>query len=411
MDKKLNNIGKGNFNKEIILTGSKSESNRLLVLQQQFPSLIVANLSNAKDTLVLQKALSSKEKTIDIGHAGTAMRFLTAYFAIKKGSDIVLTGSDRMQKRPIKILVEALQFLGADITYLKEEGFPPIKIKGTTFTKDSVAINGNVSSQYISALLLIAPSLKNGLTIVLKGEITSIPYIEMTLSLLNKIGVKTSWDKNTIRVFSQKKIESTKISIESDWSSASYFYSLVALSENGKLRLSYFKENSLQGDKALSEIYRQFGVKTTFEKESIFLEKTPDFKQKKHLTFNLIKTPDIAQTIAVTCFGLGISLGLAGLHTLKIKETDRLEALKIELKKLGAKVRITADSFHLVGLRSKNQESRIKIQEISIETYDDHRMAMAFVPLSLLFPITIKEANVVEKSYPNFWKDLEELGN
>lgn len=400
----LDNTSNQSFTINIEISGSKSESNRLLILQQQFQNLKINNLGNADDVITLQKALLGNSKNINIGHAGTAMRFLTAYFATKKDVNVILTGSGRMQKRPIKILVDALQKLGADIAYLKEDGFPPIQIKGKTLEKDKVQINGNVSSQYISALLLIAPSLKNGLTIDLQGKITSRPYIDMTLSLLEKIDVKTEWVDNKIKIYPKQKIENKSITIESDWSSASYFYSLIALSENGKLNLSYFKENSLQGDRDLAKIYTSLGVKTTFTEKGIIIEKSINFKQNKHLTFNLIKTPDIAQTIVVTCFGLGISCGLTGLHTLKIKETDRLEALKIELKKLGAKVRITKDSIHL-----KANEQQPKFNDQIINTYEDHRMAMAFAPLSLLMPITINNAEVVNKSYPNFWSDLEKI--
>ncbi len=403
MDLFLNYTQQNSFNNKISITGSKSESNRLLILKQLFKNLQLENLSNAKDTKVLQEALISKEKTINIGHAGTAMRFLTAYFATKKGTDIVLTGSERMQKRPIKILVEALQKIGADITYVNQEGYPPLKIKGRDLTKNNVVIDGNVSSQYISALLLVAPSLKNGLNVTLKNEITSIPYIEMTLALLNEIGITTSWKDNCISILYKEKVPDKILQVESDWSAASYYYSLVALHKNGKLQLSNFKENSLQGDKALAEIYKEFGVETTFKNKTIEIKKIASFKQKKHITFNLIKTPDIAQTIAVTCFGLGISCGLTGLHTLKIKETDRLQALKNELQKFGAKIRITDDSLHL-----KMQETRSKRQEIiEIKTYDDHRMAMAFAPLALKIPLLIKDANVVEKSYPDFWKDFK----
>jgi 3-phosphoshikimate 1-carboxyvinyltransferase len=406
LDKFLDNRLNQSFKSRIVISGSKSESNRLLILQKLFQNFEIQNLSNSNDTSLLKKALQSNSQTIDIGHAGTAMRFLTTYFAVKTGSDIILTGSERMQQRPIKILVEALQELGADIAYLKEKGFPPLRIKGKEFTKNEVQINGNVSSQYISALLLIAPSLKNGLTIELQGEITSKPYIDMTLSLLVEMNIKAMWHENKIKIFPIKKKIIKTVVVESDWSSASYFYSLVALSRKGEIQLSYFKENGLQGDNALTEIYKQFGVKTTFNNDTITLTKNKNFKPKKHISFNLIKTPDIAQTIAVTCLGLGISCGLSGLHTLKIKETDRLQALKNELQKFGAKVRITNDSLHLKG--DKIQEPRIKTQDqIQIQTYDDHRMAMAFAPLSLITPIIIKDAEVVKKSYPDFWIDLE----
>lgn len=405
MDVRLNKVSTKSFDKEIIISGSKSESNRLLILQKLFPKLSIHNLANAKDTVVLQKVLNSSKKNIDIGHAGTAMRFLTAYFSAQIDKDVVLTGSERMQKRPIKILVNALRNLGAEIDYVNEEGFPPLRIKGKKITKNTVQINGNVSSQYISALLLIAASLENGLEIVLKGQITSKPYIEMTLSLLKEIGIKTEWKANIIKVNPIKKIKSNVITVESDWSSASYFYSFVALKRESKIALNSFKNKSLQGDKALIEIYKNFGVQTSFKNDGMVLEQLKDFQFKKHITLNLIKTPDITQTIAVTCFGLGISCDLTGLHTLKIKETDRLEALKNELEKFDAKIKITEDSFHL--RCSGKLENKTK--EININTYEDHRMAMAFAPLSLITPLMIKNAEVVNKSYPNFWKDLENL--
>ncbi len=406
MNKILDYTTYTSFNKEIEISGSKSESNRLLILQQLYPNLIIENLGNANDVTILQNALKRSYSEKNIGHAGTAMRFLTAYFSIIN-KETILTGSKRMQKRPIKILVDALRVLGVEITYLNENGFPPIQIKGTTILIDTIKMDGFVSSQYISALLLIAPSLKNGLTIELIGEITSKPYIKMTLSLLEKIGIKTTWIDNKIKVFPKTNVEDKIIIVESDWSSVSYFYSLIALTEKSKLKISYFKNESLQGDKALVEIYKQFGVKTTFVKDAIIIEKQEDFKQKKHVTFNLIETPDIAQTIAVTCLGLGVSCDLTGLHTLKIKETDRLEALKTEFKKLGAKVIITEDSFHL-----KNEKLNTKHnKKISIKTYQDHRMAMAFAPLSLLVPLTIKNAEVVNKSYPNFWFDFQKILN
>jgi len=396
----LNNTNINSFDGDIVITGSKSESSRLLILQYFYKKLELINLSNSDDTLTLQNALKINNDIVNIGHAGTAMRFLTALFSSIKGIDITLTGSNRMQNRPIKVLVDALTLLGADITYLNNEGFPPLKIKGNELVKDYVSIIGNVSSQYISALLLIAPSLKKGLKIELLGKITSIPYIKMTLSLLESIGVEYKWNDNIISIRPLHLVNKSELIVESDWSSASYYYSLVALSKNGKVKLSSFKENSLQGDSALAEIFTNFGVKTTFIDNSIVLEKTSDFNQKKHLVFNLTNTPDIAQTIAVTCLGLGVSCGLFGLHTLKIKETDRLKALKIELQKFDARVRITDDSLHLKSseLIVKNKKSPF------INTYDDHRMAMAFAPLSLKYDFTIKDADVVSKSYPEFWE-------
>lgn len=395
----------------IKITGSKSETNRLLLLQALYPNLILENTSNSDDSEVMLKALQNSQfltpnsQLIDVHHAGTAMRFLTAYFSIQEGKEMILTGSSRMKERPIKILVEALNQLGAEITYEENEGFPPIKIKGKKLTQSKVSLPANVSSQYISALLLVAPKLENGLELTLEGEITSVPYIKMTLALLNEIGVMTSFENNLITVKSSEvEIVSKSITVESDWSSASYWYSIVALSEIGfQVTLSSYKKNSLQGDSALINLYKDFGVETTFNSDnSITISKTKNC-QLSIVNYQLNNCPDIAQTIAVTCFGLGIACNLTGLHTLKIKETDRLEALKIELTKLGAEISVTNDSLHL------KSSSGIK-QNISISTYQDHRMAMAFAPLALKVPITINQAEVVSKSYPDFWKDLELVG-
>jgi 3-phosphoshikimate 1-carboxyvinyltransferase len=380
------------------------------LLQALYPNLLLENTSNSDDSVVMIKALNAqhlKPKTqylkIDVHHAGTAMRFLTAYFAIQEGFDVHLTGSSRMKERPIKILVEALNELGAEISYLEKEGFPPLKIKGKKLTKSKVSLPANVSSQYISALLLIAPKLENGLELTLEGEITSVSYIKMTLALLNKIGVETSFIENKIIVKPKSAIHNSQFIIESDWSSASYWFSISALSEIGtQITLSSFKENSLQGDAVLAEIYRNFGVETVFNTNLMLLRKVENLKPET-LNLKLNNSPDIAQTIAVTCFGLGVSCHLTGLHTLKIKETDRLEALKIELTKLGAAISITNDSLIL------EQSENIK-PNIRISTYQDHRMAMAFAPLALKVPIIIENAEVVSKSYPAFWEDVKQIG-
>ncbi|GGG95386.1 3-phosphoshikimate 1-carboxyvinyltransferase [Polaribacter pacificus] len=387
----------------IAISGSKSESNRLLILQQLFKNIQIENCSDSDDSKHLKAALENNEELVDIGHAGTAMRFLTAFYATQVGRECTLTGSERMQERPIKILVEALQSLGASIHYDAEEGYPPLRIKGSKLTKSQVQIAGNVSSQYISALLLIAPSLENGLQINLTGELTSVPYIEMTLSLLKQLGVQLTFNGNQIRVWPLKNESPITVVVESDWSSASYFYSLIALSNIGsEITLEHYKKDSLQGDACLASIYENFGVQTLFTEKGIVLKKTA-VQLKETLSLDLKNAPDIAQTIVVTCFGLGMSCDLTGLHTLKIKETDRLVALQNELTKLGASIAITNQSLHL-----KSSE-HIK-ENIAIETYKDHRMAMAFAPLALKVPIIILEAGVVSKSYPNFWKDLQQLG-
>jgi 3-phosphoshikimate 1-carboxyvinyltransferase len=352
----------------------------------------------------MKSALTSTNQIIDVHHAGTAMRFLTAYFASQENKTVTLTGSSRMKERPIKILVDALKQLGANIEYLENDGFPPIKITGKKLLLSKVLLPANVSSQYISALLLIAPSLPNGLELELIGEITSSPYIRMTLKLLGKIGVETSMVGKIISVKPSIQSPTPKtIVVESDWSSASYFYSIIALSKAGtQIELTSFNKTSLQGDAILATIYEQMGVETLFDEGKITLLNTKKFENRA-IVLDLNDTPDIAQTIAVTAFGLGIECKLTGLHTLKIKETDRLEALQKELSKMGALISITNDSLYLAPSRS------IPSGE-SIVTYNDHRMAMAFAPLALKGAINIENADVVSKSYPNFWNDLELLG-
>ncbi len=388
---------------DITITGSKSESNRLLLLKALFTNLEINNVSNSDDSQYMLKALKSDDSTVDIHHAGTAMRFLTAYFATLEGKTTLLTGSQRMQERPIKILVDALRELGADIEYDKEEGYPPLRITGKTLKNDEVRLKANVSSQYISALLLMATKLKNGLKLHLDGKITSVPYINMTLSLLNQIGVETSFEGQLIQVKPYLDTVSKTLTVESDWSSASYFYSIIALSPVGtQINLSTYKKDSLQGDAVLQAIYKQLGVTTTFEGSNINLKKTttqlPDC-----LNLDLANAPDIAQTIVVSCLGLQVNCNLTGLHTLKIKETDRLEALKNEINKFGTAIEITNDSLHLLDPKSLTPNA-------IIETYNDHRMAMAFAPLALRTEFSIKEAEVVSKSFPDFWENLKQLG-
>ena len=388
---------------DITITGSKSESNRLLLLKALFTNLEINNVSNSDDSQYMLKALKSDDSTVDIHHAGTAMRFLTAYFATLEGKTTLLTGSQRMQERPIKILVDALRELGADIEYDKEEGYPPLRITGKTLKNDEVRLKANVSSQYISALLLMATKLKNGLKLHLDGKITSVPYINMTLSLLNQIGVETSFEGQLIQVKPYLDTVSKTLTVESDWSSASYFYSIIALSPVGtQINLSTYKKDSLQGDAVLQAIYKQLGVTTTFEGSNINLKKTTT-QLPESLNLDLANAPDIAQTIVVSCLGLQVNCNLTGLHTLKIKETDRLEALKNEINKFGTAIEITNDSLHLLN-------PKLLTPNAIIETYNDHRMAMAFAPLALRTEFSIKEAEVVSKSFPDFWENLKQLG-
>ncbi|ADX68016.1 3-phosphoshikimate 1-carboxyvinyltransferase [Weeksella virosa] len=390
------------------ITGSKSESNRLLLLNALFDdALDLQNLSNAEDTQLMQNALKEKKEVVDIHHAGTAMRFLTAYFAIQNKETHILTGSQRMKERPIKILVDALKELGAEIEYLENDGFPPLKITGTELTQPTIDIPANISSQYITALLLIGTKLVNGLTINLIGKITSLPYLMMSVELLKNVGIEVEFTNNQLVVAYSKNILPQVFEIESDWSSASYFYSFIALSEpETTITIQNYRAKSLQGDAALQTIYREnFGVESSFEKNCLTLKKIKDFSLPTKILLDLNQTPDIAQTLAVTCLGLEIPCHFTGLETLKIKETDRLVALQNELSKFGAKVNITQQELSITAYNENNLS-----RELIVETYNDHRMAMAFAPLAILHSFSIKDPDVVKKSYPNFWSDWTSIG-
>ena len=385
------------------LTGSKSITNRLLILRNIYPSLTIKNKSKSEDSVVLENALKSSSNVKDINHAGTAMRFLTAFYSILEDKEIIIKGSKRMHERPIYPLIDCLKLIGADISYLEKDGFPPIKIKGKKLNFKKVEISSNISSQFISAILLVAPKLVGGLVIELKGELISKPYVKMTLSLLNNLGIKTSFEGKLIKVSTLEKIQEKCINVESDWSSASYWYSIVAFSKRAEVRLNNFNKKSIQGDSVLVKFYKELGVDTKFVENKIILTKIKDFTPPKHLTLNLVDSPDLAQTIAVTCFGLKIHCFLDGLQTLNIKETKRLNALKNELTKLGANVQVTESSLKIF------EAQKLK-KNIIINTYHDHRMAMSFAPLSLKIPISIENPNVVVKSYPGFWDDLKKAG-
>ena len=387
---------------EIQITGSKSESNRLLILQKLFGNIEIKNISNSQDTNLLQKALNSDEKTIDIHHAGTAMRFLTSFFAVQESVEKILTGSERMKQRPIKPLVEALRELGADIEYLEKEGFPPLKIKGKKLEKKFVEIPADISSQFITSLILVGGKLENGLTINLLGEITSKPYIEMTLKLLSEISGKSIILKDKTIQIPNIKTQKTVFTVESDWSSASYFYSFSAL-DRQKITLKNFNKNSLQGDSRITEIYsRFFGIDTIFNEnqQEITLIPKSNFSLPQSIQLNMNDCPDIAQTVCVTASALKIPFEIGGLATLKIKETDRLSALQNELKKIGCETEITDNSIKSVLYTNPEKN-------ISIATYGDHRMAMAFAPYSLIQEIEIQNPEVVEKSFPDFWEFIK----
>ena len=389
---------------EIQIGGSKSESNRLLILQalanEKFK---IENLSNSKDTSLMLDALSNTGDTINIGLAGTAMRFLTAYFSVQEGREVTLTGEGRMLQRPIGELVEALKKLGADITYKDKKGFPPLLIKGKKLKGGEISLNSGISSQFITALMLTAPTMKNGIKINLKGKIVSLPYINMSIQLLQRVGIDASINKKTITVKNGEIFSNSPISVESDWSSASYHYSLVATADEADVIIGTYKRESFQGDSALADLYRNMGVETIYVKDKIRLQKSSIWEKSDLIEFDLNQQPDIAQTISVTCLTLGLNCKLTGLETLRIKETDRLLALKTELEKLGASVTITDSTLEM-------EIKKDIIPEVEISTYDDHRMAMAFAPIALKQNIFIEDPDVVVKSYPDFWDHLKALG-
>ncbi|MDG2476204.1 MAG: 3-phosphoshikimate 1-carboxyvinyltransferase [Flavobacteriaceae bacterium] len=393
----------GNLQGEIKISGSKSESNRLLILRAYTSYFKIINLSDSDDTNTMTSALKLDDKEINIGHAGTAMRFLTSYYSSIPNSIKILTGSERMKQRPISILVDALNYLGANIEYLNNEGYPPIKINGELISNKTVSLKANVSSQYISSLMMLGISLEEGLIINLSSKITSMPYINMTKKIIERVGgeIEILSDKIIIGPFKSKIIPDQ--TVESDWSSVSYFFSLVALSDNSDITLSTFFNKSIQGDFRIVDIYKQFGVETSFIDNKIHLKKN-NIELPRNISINLEDNPDLAQTIIVTCLGLGVDCELKGLHTLKIKETDRLLALKKEIEKFDVdSIAITDQSIIL-----KN-DFKLK-SGVCIDTYNDHRMAMSFAPLALICPIMINNPEVVSKSYSNFWKDLESVG-
>lgn len=396
-------------NKTVQISGSKSISNRLLILESLFKNITIGNLSNSQDTQLLKKALSEVTDVVDIHHAGTAMRFLTSYYSIQEGKTTVLTGSGRMKERPIKNLVSALRDLGAEIEYMEKEGFPPLKIKGKKITQTSVNVPANISSQFITSLLLIAGKLENGLEIHLVGEVTSRSYIEMTLDILTRFGIKNSFEGNTIKVepFNPDNGSTTdSYEVESDWSSASYFYSICALGRE-TIHLKSFYRSSTQGDSAIAKIYEDFfGVKTIFteDEHKLTLEPQQGFVFPEKIVLDMNNCPDIAQTLCVTAAALKIPFEISGLGTLRVKETDRLQALYNELKKLGTETEITDLTIESVNFGEPENN-------ISIKTYQDHRMAMSFAPFCLIKELNIEDEDVVEKSYPMFWEDLANVMN
>ncbi|MEM1326495.1 MAG: 3-phosphoshikimate 1-carboxyvinyltransferase [Bacteroidota bacterium] len=393
----------------IHLNGSKSIANRLLIIQALCQEdFTIHDLSNSKDTVTLQALLQqmrdddgTSEITLDTGAAGTTFRFMTAYLALQEGTQI-LTGSERMKQRPIGVLAEALNELGAKISYIEKEGYPPLRIETPNpMTTPQLSIAANTSSQYITALLLIAPTLAHGLTLTLVGDIVSRPYIEMTLSLMAYFGVRYTWEGSSITIASQA-YKARDVKVEADWSAASYYYSMAALADEVDLTLGGLYEDSAQGDSVLTEMMTAFGVQTTFEENGVQLSKSATSLPER-FEYDFLRCPDLAQTIAVVCGALGVPATFSGLRTLRIKETDRIAALQTELAKVGVQVEAQGDErMHISG--------KAQVNAPTFDTYEDHRMAMAFTPLAFLGSIQINEPMVVEKSYPDFYRDLGELG-
>jgi 3-phosphoshikimate 1-carboxyvinyltransferase len=401
----------------IQLTGSKSECNRALIIEALSQGRVkVTNLSDAADTVTLAGILRKSEQEtgsstphsplsvpeVNVGPAGTAMRFLTAYLALQNG-DVLLTGTERMKQRPIGILVNAMRQLGANISYVENEGFPPLQIKGGfEQLTDNISIQGDISSQYITALLLIAGSLPKGLQLHIEGELTSRPYVEMTLSMLQQAGIQHQWNGNIISIAPQE-VKEISIWVEPDWSAASYWYAVAALADEAELFLPGLTSYSLQGDSVITELMANFGITSQFKDGGVYLSKDPKPVIRK--IFDLKSCPDLAQTLVVVCAALGHEATFTGLETLKIKETNRIAALQNELAKMGVELIEKGQVYKL------DCSKRFIPQHITIKTYEDHRMAMAFAPLALLIPqVEIEDAAVVEKSYPAFWQDFEKAG-
>ena len=388
----------------INLEASKSISNRLLIIRELCDNKFnIENLSNAKDTRILTKILNDfkSQKDIDCKDAGTALRFALAFLATKDGNWVV-SGSKRMHERPIKPLVDCLLELGTEIKYLNKNGFPPIEIKGGELKSEKLIIKGNISSQFISALLMIAPKLENGIHLEIVSKVLSKPYIKMTLELMSEFGINYSWKNNLIKIEKQSYI-GKKMMVENDWSAASFWYSFVALSKNGKIEIPKLNKSSIQGDSILSEIFSNLGVKTSFKKNSIILSRNS--KLVKELNLDLSNYPDLGLPLIVTCSGLGIKAHLKGLKNLQIKESKRLEVIQKELKKFNINTQIDNSSISI------KENQKIEQPTSIIDCHNDHRISMSIAPLSMKINcISFENKNVVNKSYPDFWKDLEIAG-
>jgi 3-phosphoshikimate 1-carboxyvinyltransferase len=397
---KLNLLTKA-IHTKVQLPASKSISNRALILNAlSYSPYKIENLSDCDDTRVMIQALESNNTQFDVGAAGTSMRFLTAFLAKTLG-EWTITGSERMKQRPIRILVDALNALGAKIEYLENEGFPPLKIHGSAMMGGEIALNGGVSSQYVSALMMIAPFMVNGLTIKLEGKIISVPYIEMTRSLMSEFGVNSRFENNTISIEAQRYAP-VPFRVESDWSAASYWYELLSIAGEGEVFLAGLNENSYQGDARVASLFKELGVDTRYENGGVILSANGQLAEC--FSYNFVNEPDLAQTFAVACCMKGIPFEFSGLQSLKIKETDRVAALINELAKLG--YGIEEPEQGKLAWQGKMIQA---IEHPIIKTYEDHRMAMAFAPAALRIPLEIEHPEVVSKSYPNFWQDLAKL--
>lgn len=387
----------------VLLPASKSISNRVLILNAlSYSPYAIQNLSDSDDTQVMVRALESNGRHFDIGAAGTAMRFMTAFLA-KIVGEWTITGTERMKNRPIGILVDALNTLGARIEYMEKDGYPPLRIFGSAIQGGKIALNGGVSSQYISALLMIAPLMENGLTLHLEGNMISKPYIELTLQLMKRFGVDAGWNGQTITVTPQEYTP-VRFTVESDWSAASYWYEMVALSKDYTVELLGLHRRSLQGDAKVAKLFSQLGVSTTFTRKGVLLK--PHGECARSIVYDFVNEPDLAQTLVVTCVFKNIPFRFTGLQSLRIKETDRIAALSAELRKLGYVLQDTASTLEWKGERCETELNPL------IATYEDHRMAMAFAPAALVYDAGIRIAHpeVVRKSYPAFWEDLANAG-
>ena len=388
----------------IQLPASKSICNRALILNAlSYSPYEIQNLSDCDDTDVMVKALNSNDSHFDVKAAGTAMRFLTAFLS-KVVGEWTITGTERMKNRPIRILVDALNAVGAKIEYLEKEGFPPLRIMGSALQGGEISLDGGVSSQYISALLMIAPLMEKGLTLHLQGKVISKPYIHLTLQLMKQYGVESEWVGSTIKVAPQS-YRPLPYTVESDWSAASYWYEMMALSQQAEIELKGLFKESLQGDAAGAKLFAQLGVATDYKAGGVVLRKNGNVCQK--LIYDFVNEPDLAQTFVTTCAFMDIPFRFTGLQSLKIKETDRIEALKCELRKLGYVLTDTNGSI----LEWNGERCEPEAHPV-ITTYEDHRMAMAFAPASLVLKegIEIAHPEVVSKSYPHFWENLESAG-